>query len=106
MLSIPAALWVIEKVAGKELYGLKDNCLKYLWGAGMWLFCLSVKNSIYCLCWEKRMATAGLKGNVSLGLFIFSFSVMRAKLTGWPLSKRRSFFLNVFFLGGDRKSVV
>lgn len=30
MLSIPSAVWIIEKVASKELHGLKDNCLKYL----------------------------------------------------------------------------
>lgn len=56
---IPTALWVIEKVvASKEPYGLKDDCLSVSGGwVGIWPSHLSIKNSIYCLCWEKRLAT-------------------------------------------------
>ena len=56
-----------------------------------------LKNSISCLCWEeKKMATASLQGDVSLGSLFFSWSLGQQSLAGPVLKREVS--LKFFFL--------
>ena len=55
--------------------------------------CLNDQNSRSCLCREKAIATASIKGDVSLGvLFFFKFCCPKIKITGQHYFYMENFF--------------
>ena len=101
MTSSPTILWGIKNWTGKELQFLEDNTPKYFRGAEMWPTILSAKNSRSCLCREKGIATASIKGDVSLGvLFFFKFYCLKGKNYWATIFLHEKFLYKTLLMGG------
>ena len=86
-----------------EPQGLEDSCLQCCRGAAIWPSRLSDQNRRSCLCREKGVDTASIKGAVKLGvLFFFKFYCVKGNNYWVTIFLHGRFLFKVLLIGGVR----